>query len=159
MVLAWRDKRIVKMVSTLHPHEMQDVFIRERGHQDRVRKQKPTCIVEYNGAMNRVDRLDQNIQYYPFVRKTVKWTKKFVVYLFEISLFNSYVIYKTKNPRGDCKTLLSFIQNVVNLGPNPTLSILMTVMTVLMMMKREMTTHLHPSLPLELHTKLTLEPG
>ncbi len=63
--------------------------------------------------MNGVDKLDQNIGYYPFVRKSHKWTKKFVTYLFQISLFNAFVIYKAKNQQGNCKTLLSFIQSVI----------------------------------------------
>ncbi len=69
--------------------------------------------MEYNNAMNGVDKLDQNIRYYPFVRKSQKWTKKFVTYLFQISLFNAFVIYKAKNQQGNCKTLLSFIHSVI----------------------------------------------
>lgn len=64
--------------------------------------------------MNWVEKLDQNIVYYPFIRKSHKWSKKFVVYLFEISLFNAFVLYKTEAPHGKCSTLLSFVQSVVN---------------------------------------------
>ncbi len=75
-------------------------------------KQKPAFIVEYNNAMNGVDKLDQNIGYYPFVRKSHKWTKKFVTHLLQISLFNAFVIYKAKNPKVIVK-LSSFIQSVI----------------------------------------------
>uniref|UniRef100_A0A673MY08 PiggyBac transposable element-derived protein 4-like n=1 Tax=Sinocyclocheilus rhinocerous TaxID=307959 RepID=A0A673MY08_9TELE len=114
MVLAWRDKQTVKMVTTCHENKMEEVEVWQRGHQEKIAKQKPACIVEYNNAMNGVDKLDQNIKYYPFVRKSHKWTKKFVTYLLQISLFNAFVIYKAKNPQGNCKTLLSFIQSVIN---------------------------------------------
>ncbi len=113
MVLAWRDKQTVKMVTTCHENNMEEVEVWQRGHQEKVAKQKPACIVEYNNAMNGVDKLDQNIGYYPFVRKSHKWTKKFVTYLFQISLFNAFVIYKAKKQQGNCKTLLSFIQSVI----------------------------------------------
>ena len=63
--------------------------------------------------MNGVDKLDQNLVYYPFIRKSAKWTKKFVTYLFEICLFNAFIIYKAKNPEEDCSTFLSFTLSVV----------------------------------------------
>ena len=56
--------------------------------------EKPECVCDYNEYMNGVDKLDQNLSYYPVIRKTKKWTKKFTMYLFQIALFNSYVIYK-----------------------------------------------------------------
>lgn len=77
---------------------MQRVEVWQRSHQEKVAKQKPACIVEYNNAINGVG-LDQNIVYYPFVRNSHKWAKKFVTYLFQISLFNAFVIYKVKNTR------------------------------------------------------------
>ena len=113
MVLAWRDKKIVKMVSTLHQNHFETVEVWKRGFTGKVQQQKPTCVVDYNCSMNGVDKLDQNIVYYPCVRKSHKWTNKFVLYLFEIALFNSFVIYKRTNPDGACRTLLTFIQSVV----------------------------------------------
>ena len=44
--------------------------------------------------MNGVDKMDQNLGYYPVIRKTVKWTKKFVMYMLQFTTFNAYVIYK-----------------------------------------------------------------
>ncbi|XP_030018120.1 piggyBac transposable element-derived protein 4-like isoform X2 [Sphaeramia orbicularis] len=113
MVLAWRDKQVVKMVTTMHQNNMENIQVWQKGHHEKVTKQKPTCIVEYNNAMNGVDKLDQNIAYYPFVRKSHKWSKKFVAYLFEISLFNAFIIYKAKNPNSKGNTLMAFIQSVV----------------------------------------------
>ena len=57
--------------------------------------------------------MDQNMVYYPFIRKSTKWTNKFVAYLFQISLYNAFTIYKAKNPQSNCKQLLTFIQGVV----------------------------------------------
>ena len=47
MVLAWRDKRIVNMVSTFHQHEMEDVMVWQKNVRARVPKPKPVCILEY----------------------------------------------------------------------------------------------------------------
>jgi len=113
MVLAWRDKQIVKMVTTFHQNNMENVEVWQKGHKDKVSQQKPACIVAYNNSMNGVDKLDQNIVYYPFVRKSHKWTNTFGAYMFEICLFNAFIIDKAKNPQGKCKTLLSFILSVV----------------------------------------------
>ena len=58
--------------------------------------------------------MDQNLVYYPFIRKSREWTKKFVPYLFQIALFNAFTIYKAKNPQGNCKCQFSFILSVIN---------------------------------------------
>ena len=58
---------------------------------------KPNCIVEYNKYMKGVDRADQYLSYYSFVRKTVKWSKKVVLYLLNCALFNAFLIYKSQN--------------------------------------------------------------
>ena len=34
----------------------------------KVVKEKPVCVIDYNHNMNGVDRLDQMISYYPFIR-------------------------------------------------------------------------------------------
>ena len=122
MCLAWRDKRIVKMISTCHTNTMTEVHVRQRGHRDRVVVQKPTCVVDYNKSMNGVDRIDQQIQYYPFVRKTVKWSKKFVIYLLQVSMHNAYTLYTCEFPNGGTKTLYDFILSVIRswVKPNST---------------------------------------
>lgn len=75
LTLAWKDTKVVRMVTTLHPDQMVDVQ-RWKKRQGRITIAKPQCIVAYNGSMNGVDRLDQRISYYPFIRKSYKWTNK-----------------------------------------------------------------------------------
>ncbi len=62
--------------------------------------------------MKGVDKLDQNIAYYPFIRRSLNWSKKFVAYLFQLAMFNAYVLYRARNP-GECKSHLEFIRRVV----------------------------------------------
>ncbi|CAL8301368.1 unnamed protein product [Gadus morhua 'NCC'] len=44
--------------------------------------------------------------------RSLNWYKKFVAYLFQLCMFNAYVLYRARNP-GECKTLLEFIRSVV----------------------------------------------
>ncbi|XP_077397630.1 heterogeneous nuclear ribonucleoprotein U-like protein 1 isoform X4 [Festucalex cinctus] len=108
MVVAWQDKQLV---TTFHEDKMQNE-VTQKGQKDKGPKLKPQCVVAYNSSMIRVEKLDQNITYYPFVRKSMNWSKKFVAYLFQICMFNAHVLYTAKHPR-ECKTLLEFIHRVV----------------------------------------------
>ncbi len=55
---------------------------------------KPECVHNYNHSMNGVDRSDQYAVSYPFVRKTRKWWRKLFFYLLEVSVVNSFIIYR-----------------------------------------------------------------
>ena len=63
MVVAWRDKQVVKLVTTCHQDKMQTVDVWQRGNKAKVSVLKPECVVAYNSNMNGVDKLDQNIAY------------------------------------------------------------------------------------------------
>ena len=86
MLLAWMDKRIVFMLSTKYSKNMVDIQTRllvllmyvyvvitfySRG-KSRVVK-KPEVVAEYNQFMLGVDKIDQMMSYYSFVRKSIKW--------------------------------------------------------------------------------------
>ena len=97
-VLAWKDKRIVKAITTKHDNSMVSVTRRKKGgHGDIEQIQKPVCVCDYNKHMSGVNRVDQIILYYPSTRKTLKWTKKLFFYLMEISVSNAYVLYQAKS--------------------------------------------------------------
>lgn len=120
MVLCWQDKRLVKMISTCHQEEKRVVNVRQRGQRELVPIEKPTCIIDYNANMNGVDRIDQQIQYYPFVRKTIKWHKKFSTYLMELCFHNSFILFSQQNPNSKIKTLYQFIRCVCYEWTSPT---------------------------------------
>ena len=97
-VLAWKDKRIVKAITTKHDNSMVSVTRRKKGgHGDIEQIQKPVCVCDYNKHMPGVNHVDQIILYYPSTRKTLKWTKKLFFYLMEISVSNAYVLYQAKS--------------------------------------------------------------
>ena len=47
----------------------------------------------YNDNMLGVDKTDQLAAYYSFLRKSVKWWRKVLFWLLEVSTMNSYIIY------------------------------------------------------------------
>ena len=56
-------------------------------------------IADYNKYMLGVDKLDQLVSSYSFLHKSVKWWRKVFFWLLEVSVVNSYAIYKE-----DCTT-------------------------------------------------------
>ena len=112
MVLAWKAKKnkIVKMLTSHHQDKMTTCTQKAAGHREPLLVEKPECVPFYNLGMNAVDCLDQNIGYYPCLRKTTKWTKKFVVYLMQIATFNAYVLFKART--GSTMHHMDFIMSV-----------------------------------------------
>jgi len=48
-------------------------------------------------------RADQYLSFYSLVRKTVKWSKKVVLYLVNCALFNTFFVYRTLNTNKNVK--------------------------------------------------------
>ena len=55
---------------------------------------KPKVVDEYNLSMNGVDKADQYTVYYSFIRKSRKWWRKLFFWMFEVTVVNSYILYK-----------------------------------------------------------------
>jgi len=53
--------------------------------------------VQYNKFIKGVDRADQYLTYYSVLKKTVKLSKKVVLYLLNCVLFNAFIVYRTLN--------------------------------------------------------------
>jgi hypothetical protein len=93
MVQVWKDKRLVRMICTIH-----DATIVNTGRKDRktnMEIKKPYAIVQYNKLMKGVDRADQYLIYYSILRKSVKWSKRVVLYLTNCAFFNAFFVYRT----------------------------------------------------------------
>jgi hypothetical protein len=75
LIQVWRDKRDVKLISTLHTAKIVESAKTNRKGE---KISRPEIIGDYNKHMRGVDRADQMLHYYPCSRKTVKWTKKLV---------------------------------------------------------------------------------
>ena len=55
--------------------------------------------MDYNKYMKGVDRADQFLSYYPIYRKTIKWSKKVSIYLFNCALLNAFRTYQHFNTK------------------------------------------------------------
>ena len=112
MIISWKPKKnkVVKVITTIH----QDVMVRQQqwnkdtGAREVVNK--PQAVVAYNHLMNGVDKMDQNICYYPWARKSHKWSTKFILYMFQITMYNAFVIHRMKSPKP--LTMMNFILEV-----------------------------------------------
>ena len=56
-------------------------------------QRKPQVVDQYNKYMLGVDRLDQRMSYYHFVRKSVKWWRKVFFWIMEVAMVNAYITY------------------------------------------------------------------
>ena len=83
------------MITTIH-----DVTTVNKGRKERntnVEIKKPYAVVQYNKFVKGIDRADQYLTYYSVPKKTVKWSKKVVLYLLNCVLFNTFFVYRTLN--------------------------------------------------------------
>jgi len=80
--------RLARMISTIH-----DTTIVNKGRKDRktsMEVRKPYAVVQYSKFLKDVDRADKYLSYYSVPKKTVKWSKKVVLYLLNFVLFNTF---------------------------------------------------------------------
>jgi hypothetical protein len=85
------------MISTIH-----DTTTINKGRKDRntnVEIKKPYAVVQYNKFVKGIDRADQYLTYYSVLKKTVKWSKKVVLYLLNCVFFNAFFVYRTLNTK------------------------------------------------------------
>ena len=97
LALKWMDKREVHMITTLHEPAMVETEKSDRATGRKIKK--PLCIVKYNENMRAVDQVDIQISFSECLRKTVKWYKKLFFHLFDITVQNTYAMFKMNNER------------------------------------------------------------
>ncbi|KAL6417866.1 hypothetical protein ACFW04_012481 [Cataglyphis niger] len=101
LVLGWKDKRVVTCLTTAGDIGMTTVKRITRGGVD-IMVKKPNIILNYIKNMGGVDQADQYASTYCFLRKSLKWWRKLFFWGMEISLINSYILYKLeKNKKGE----------------------------------------------------------
>lgn len=85
MVLSYKDKRIITMLSTYHNPKIEYVPQITKGV---VRKsiKKKTVIIDYVRNMGGVDTFDHYCGSYSFTRKSVKWWQKLYFWLLEVNI-------------------------------------------------------------------------
>lgn len=126
----WRDRRDVLMLTTMHNMSVTTVLKRPKGERDKRPLSCPTCIADYNQHMGGVDLMDQQLSYYSLTqRRTLKWWKKVFWHLIDITVVNSWIIFRSNNPESSIDTQLKYrielcrqfvvVQPLLNLKASP----------------------------------------
>jgi hypothetical protein len=92
MAMKYYDKKDVWMLTTVHSDNV--VETKKIDYKTKKPKIKPACIVDYNNLMGTVDKIDMILNSINSLRKSIKWYKKYFFHLLDLSIYNSYVIYK-----------------------------------------------------------------
>ena len=87
----WREKKDVTMLSTIH----KAVFV-ETGKTDREgnKIEKPEAVYYYCSRMGGVDFSDQLLNYFSFLRKSTKWSRKLLIHLLNLVILNAHILNK-----------------------------------------------------------------
>ena len=85
------DKREVYILSGLH--KVTNVISKKTNYKGQ-KLMKPQPIFLYNRYMSGVDLTDQFLQYYSFLHKSVKWSKKFFVHCLNMVILNAHILHK-----------------------------------------------------------------
>ena len=120
----WHDRRDVAVLSTAHNQSVNVVMKRPKGGREKVPTPCPTSICDYNIYMGGVDLTDQYISYYSLTqRKTVKWWKKIVWRMVDISILNAWIIFHSNYPEDEIKSHRQFRIQLVHELVQPLLSL------------------------------------
>lgn len=93
IILAWKDKRVVTMLTNWCDAGGTIVKRFQRGGVE-IAVNKPNVVLKYIKFMGGVDRADQYTSTYCFLRKSLKWWRKLFFWGLEICVINSYILYK-----------------------------------------------------------------
>ena len=96
VAMAWYDRRPVYLISTIHPPASVPPASVQRASRRGPREDIPCppAQVDYQKFMGGVDLSDQICSTFSIIRKSRKAWKKLFYYGLEVSLMNSYIIYK-----------------------------------------------------------------
>ena len=87
LLALWKDKKPVSILSNVENASMSNAI------GSRANLIIPSCIQKYSCFMRGVDKFDQKLGYYRYNHRFSKWWKNCFVYLMEICMINSHIIY------------------------------------------------------------------
>ena len=87
----WREKKDVTMLTTIHEAVMVETGKTRR---DGTKIEKPEAVYYYCKKMGGVDLNDQLLNYYSFLRKSIKWSRKLLIHLFNMCILNAHILNK-----------------------------------------------------------------
>ena len=91
LALKWMDKREVYILSGLH--KVTNVISKKTNYKGQ-KVTKPQPVFLYNRYMSGVDLTDHFLEYYSFLQKGVKPSKKFFVHCLNMVILNACILHK-----------------------------------------------------------------
>ncbi len=108
-VTAWKDNRIVRVMSTASDPTASSTVNRRCRTGEKIAVPCPQCIEDYNRLMGGVDRGDQMRGYYRCPTKFHKFYMYIYSFLMDVCVTNSYILHsRYSSPSNKSKTSLSF---------------------------------------------------
>lgn len=92
----WMDSKPVCMLSTAHNPSRAASVNRKMKDGSKTNVSCPEVVSEYNRNMGGVDRFDQLRERYEVGRRSVKWWHRLMYFLIDVSITNSFVLWKMK---------------------------------------------------------------
>ena len=95
LCLAWKEKKKAKknvtMLTTIH-----EAVMVKTGKTDFFgnKVEKPEAVYYYCGRMGGVDLSDQLLNYYSFLHKSTKWSRKLLIHQLNLLILNAYILNK-----------------------------------------------------------------
>ena len=105
---AWMDNKVVTVMSTNTQPASTDTVLRRQKDGSRISIPCPEAIVSYNTNMGAVDRGDQLRGYYNCRTKSRKFYKYIFYFLFDVSIINAFILFKTFGSASSYKILKDF---------------------------------------------------
>jgi len=93
-LVKWFDNKPIVMLSVAHGKVPEDEcrrWSKKEGAYMSVKR--PAIIREYNGKMGGVDLCDRMMAYYRMKTRTKKWTIRLMMYFFDLSVVNAWILY------------------------------------------------------------------
>lgn len=114
MCLKWKDKRCVTVLS--NQSKPNTIFQVERKQKDgsTVAIACPKAIVDYNRNMGFVDHFDHLKSLYEIDRKSMKWWHRIFFHLLDMTVVNSFLLYKMCHGDSDKMNLKDFRREIIS---------------------------------------------
>ncbi|XP_021372498.1 piggyBac transposable element-derived protein 4-like [Mizuhopecten yessoensis] len=95
VLVKFADKKDVTLLTTAHEGVMMNSG---KVGEDGLPISKPDCVMSYNKYIGAVDRCDQMVVNGIFERRTLKWWKRVFFHTVDLTVVNSYLLYKHQTP-------------------------------------------------------------
>lgn len=94
LLLRWKDKKYVNLLSTIRNTQIAIVNGYDKVENRTAQKCKPLLLIDYSYSMKGVDKNNQLSSYSSYEYRQRKWWWVMFIKLLEISIVNSYILYK-----------------------------------------------------------------